>query len=92
MTEKFANKVYDILVKVGSASESERNSFIFNHSEEVRYPTTEWRFCGSLGFGGKYRSRSNSVDCYREDQNPERLKVIDEINKQLRKLTSDCIN
>jgi len=36
-------------------------------------PCTEWRFQGSLGFGGKFRYPRMSVDCYPEDETPARL-------------------
>ena len=82
MTKKQANAVYDLLVQIGGASEDERETFVYNHTE-ARYLCTEWRFCGVLGFGGKYRSERNRVDCYREDETPERLAVIKEINFRL---------
>ena len=41
----------------------------------------EYRFCGALGFGGKFRNNGNHdntpyVDCYQEDETPARLKMI----------------
>jgi len=83
MTEERANKIYDILVKYG-ANEYMRRSFINAHTcPDV---CTEWRFMGELGFGGKYRSERNTVDCYREDETKERLKLIKKINKELEKI------
>lgn len=48
----------------------------------------EYRFCGALGFGGKFRNNGNNenipyVDCYREDETPERRKMIAKANKRL---------
>lgn len=46
----------------------------------------QYRFIGTLGFGGKiYYSISKGfwVDCYREDETPEVLEKIAEINKSL---------
>ena len=80
--------VYDILVKIGGASESMRGSFIQNHLD-TEYPCTEWRFCGHLGYGGKYRSKTNTVDCYSEDETPKRLAIIREINTALATLPNE---
>ena len=84
MTEERANKVYDILVELGGAVENMRDSFVYAHmSKDV---CTEWRFQGKLGFGGKYRSEYNTVDCYREDETKKRLKIIDKINNKLKEI------
>jgi hypothetical protein len=85
MEEVKANSVYDLLVKIGGASESERASFVYHHcmSKEL---CDEWRFGGKLGFGGKYRSIANRVDCYKEDDTPERIEIIKELNNLLNKL------
>jgi len=82
MTKEKANKVYDLLVSIGGAYEPERDDFIYHHTES-NVDCSEWRFCGKLGFGGKYRSRYNKVDCYIEDETPERIKLMDELNSAL---------
>lgn len=51
----------------------------------------EYRFCGALGFGGKFRNNGNNenvpyVDCYREDQTPARMKMIAKANSRLAEL------
>jgi len=86
--EEFYNKVYDILVNLGGASAdiSYREAFIFNFSKKEIFPDREWRFQGKLGFGGKYRNELNSVDCYQEDETPERLELIAKINEELKGL------
>lgn len=89
LSEKEANAVYDVLVSLGGADEHMRDSFVSSHIVEndfLHNCCLEWRFCGWLGFGGKYWSRRNIVDCYREDETPERLKLIDSINKELAKI------
>lgn len=88
LTREFAIKVYDILVNLGGASESMREAFIHAHSLDAydEIPCWEWRFEGKLGFGGKYWSKRNKVDCYQEDENPERLKLIEQINAELAKI------
>ena len=50
----------------------------------------EWRFMGKLGFGGKYRSGTNRVDCYSEDETPERLDLIKQINIKLLHVVTKC--
>lgn len=51
----------------------------------------EYRFCGALGYGGKFRNNGNNnntpyVDCYPEDETPARLEMIGNANKQLAEL------
>ena len=46
----------------------------------------EYRFCGSLGFGGKYWQERNKVTCYLEDETPERLEVIERTNQALERV------
>lgn len=74
-----ASKIYDVLVQIGGATEDNRESFIHYYHTDG----SEWRFSGLLGFGGKYRKRTNSVDCYAEDETQERTSIIDEINQYL---------
>jgi hypothetical protein len=85
MTDKRANKIYDILVNFGGAQETEREEFVYHHTVS-EFGCQEWRFRGSLGFGGKYRSGNNRVDCYKEDATPERLNTIQMINALLEKI------
>lgn len=85
-----ANKIYDILVNLGGAVESFRDSFIYHHVfTEEKHSCDEWRFSGKLGFGGKYRSRTNSVDCYKEDENSAIIRLIEKINHELKKEFGD---
>lgn len=58
---------------------------------ELRLACTEYRFMGDLGFGGKFRNNGNRdntpyVDCYPENETPERLKMIEAANKRLAEL------
>jgi hypothetical protein len=82
MTKDKANYVYDQLVAIGGAREEDRDNFVYHHSE-AKEKCDEWRFIGKLGFGGKYRSQRNRVDCYREDETPERNDIIERLNKAL---------
>ena len=86
MTQSKANKVYDLLVSIGGAYEPNRDSFIYHHTEN-KDGCSEWRFCGKLGFGGKYRSQTNTVDCYYEDFDKEREAIINQLNEALSKIT-----
>jgi hypothetical protein len=83
---KFWNKVYDILVEECGAHEDERKDFVF-HQQEKDFPM-EWRFCGMLGFGGKFWRTSIQmyVTCYTEHMTPERELAIGKANERLEKL------
>lgn len=85
MTIEKANKIYDLLVSIGGAYEGMRDDFVYAHLDK-EYPCREWRFGGKLGFGGKYRSYYNTVDCYSEDETPNRLEIIEKLNTALAKL------
>ena len=85
MTKEKADKVYDLLVTIGGAYEGDRDNFIYHHSES-KDVCSEWRFCGYFGFGGKYWSEYNSVNCYSEDETPERIKLGYKLNDALAKL------
>jgi hypothetical protein len=83
-SKEFADEVYNILVQYGEATEGDRASFVDSHSNHRQYgECTEWRFCGNLGFGGKYRSNTNTVDCYKEDLNEKKENTIKVINENL---------
>lgn len=80
MNREIAEKTYDVLVAEAGAPESERDHFMaawFSGRLE------EYRFRGSLGFGGKYRGHSHMVDCYPEDLNDERREIIARTNAAL---------
>jgi len=85
MTTETANNIYDLLVNIGGAYEPDRGSFLYHHVES-KDGCSEWRFCGKLGFGGKYRSGSNRVDCYREDETVERIEIIVRLNEALKNI------
>jgi hypothetical protein len=85
MNEKQANAIYDILEQECEAFKDERLEFV---TCQTRNHITEWRFCGSLGFGGKFWRNNGRmyVTCYREDENPKRMKMIEKANKRLAEL------
>jgi len=63
MTIEKANQVYDILVTSCGAPEPDRESFVFDQTGDS--PAREWRFQGTLGFGGKFWGDTFNVSCYR---------------------------
>jgi hypothetical protein len=84
MTLEQAKAVYAILVETCGAKENDPMGFVAHFTS--REPATEWRFQGSLGFGGKFRYPGMTVDCYSEDETPERLEAIQAANERLRLL------
>jgi hypothetical protein len=82
ITRDKANKVYDLLVSIGGASEDETFDFIYHHCES-EFGCSEWRFRGKLGFGGKYRSTWNGVTYYPEDETPEMARIKAELDERL---------
>lgn len=83
LTKEEFGQIYDLLVSIGGAPADDKDNFIYHHTSDEG--CSEWRFCGKLGFGGKYRGKRNVVDCYGEDETPERLKIMKELNTELSK-------
>jgi len=76
-----ANKIYDILVEECGAGEHNRIFFVVAQEQGG---CVEYRFQGSLGFGGKFwNSNQWYVTCYGEDYTKERLAAIDRANQRL---------
>ena len=84
-----AEKIWAILVAECSwrADPRDREAFCHYLAEERSFPH-EWRFMGALGFGGKFYNDGVSwrVGCYREDDTPERLRMIGAANARLAEL------
>lgn len=87
MNEETADAIYTLLVKECGANEFHRETFIYSQSGAF---IPEWRFMGSLGFGGKfYRDFKDGkwwVGCYREDDTPARESMIQTANARLTEL------
>jgi hypothetical protein len=95
-----SNRVYDILVEICGARESLRGNFVDRHEPFVDpssnfASTSEFRFQGKLGFGGKFwvspvRALRNLcpwfVSCYSEDETPEREAMVRLANERLLEL------
>jgi hypothetical protein len=79
----------EVLVPIcGAHGDPDREGFTQAHLDTA-YPCTEWRFQGNLGFGGKFRLRSDlscAVDCYPEDETPARRETIQKANSALKEL------
>ena len=90
ITETVAHQIWTILSDTCGANPDpdawgQRASFVscaINQEEYQRW--IEWRFGGSLGFGGKVWNNGNFyVTCYSEDRTPERDAMIDAANIRL---------
>lgn len=82
------SSIYDILIRCCGASEQEqdRGAFVWAASEWGPSMTFEWRFQGSLGFGGKiwlYNSDVPYVNYYPEDKSPSREISVKKANEEL---------
>jgi hypothetical protein len=80
--------IYDILVAQAGAfaDESDRYQFEQAYLDRESGFGLEFRFQGSLGFGGKIRYTASTgwyIDCYREDESPQRNRVIASVNAAL---------
>lgn len=94
LSKEIANEIYDILVEdCGAPDRSielektylvERGEFVREFSEKDN-PTKEWRFCGRLGFGGKFWHNNDRfyVSCYAEDRTEEREEMMNCANEKL---------
>ena len=86
-----SNEVYDLLVSIGGAEETSRDSFVLYSEEKSDCSTSEWRFQGHFGFGGKFRTRWGHgknlrdwyVDLYPEDDTVERSGLLKILNEKL---------
>lgn len=87
--KKFWEDVYYILVEECGADMNSIESF-----SELNGDFREWRFIGYLGFGGKVWNNNDDiyVNCYPEDVNAERKKMIEEANKRLYGLLMGYLN
>lgn len=91
---EYALKIGKILIELGGANDkiiSPNSDFLIYLSDERSRWDIEYRFMGHLGFGGKFRTTHDGwkVDCYREDKNPKRLKLITLINVELQQLYNE---
>lgn len=84
--------VWDILVAHAGAIEVDRTSFVHACLQKDRTRALhEYRFCGALGFGGKFWRDGGGlyISCYSEDKNEERQKILDKVNILLAELVPE---
>lgn len=89
---EFYGKCWNILVEHAGANPKPiaKKDFVLSMLGSCH----EYRFCGSLGFGGKFYRFSPDfyVQCYPEDVTPERQKAIDKVNHLLKALVGDLVH
>jgi hypothetical protein len=73
--------IWDVLAEECGASDADRDYFLDWMARDS--PGKEFRFQGSLGFGGKFWSDDWRVNCYRENETPERTDAIRRANARL---------
>ncbi len=86
LTEQQARDVWDVLVRTCGADTVSSGHGWESFSRYVMgdHPWHEFRFCGSLGFGGKLHINGGMrVSCYAEDATPERRRKIRLANERL---------
>lgn len=82
LTLEQATRAYDILVEEAGAPLLLRDDFVFQQRRGCR----EYRFQGSLGFGGKFWNWMGTklhVTCYPEDLTDERAEIIKRTDARL---------
>lgn len=81
-------EIWGILVREAGADPEGFSQFLAVATEPNRLKRClEYRFIGLLGFGGKVWLHNGPfpyVNCYREDENPERRRIIDKTNEALK--------
>lgn len=82
-SEARVEAIYQILVEECGANTDDIavRSFVYEFTKEN--PTSEYRFQGKLGFGGKFRYPRMTVDCYSEDETPAIRAMIEKANARL---------
>lgn len=83
-------KCWAILVEHAGAQAEDEERFLQYAEENPEY--IEYRFCGVLGFGGKFRHYRGHlyVDCYPESMTPERREVIEKVNALLKEVKREA--
>lgn len=87
-------RCWDILVEHAGASKDPREKECFVRTcleKNAYYSLREYRFCGSLGFGGKFWRYDGRlyVSYYPEDETPDRRKTVTKVNKLLKEITPE---
>lgn len=95
ITEQQAMSIRTILVDECGYKVGDHDSFVRDITDIHPAFGTELRFCGSLGFGGKFRNNGNHenvpyVDCYPEDETDVRRAAIANANRRIALLFKDA--
>jgi hypothetical protein len=82
--------IYDVLVREAGATDDESNRAQFHYFWEDRASYREYRFMGTLGFGGKFWVSPEGfyVNCYPENLTDDRAETIRRTNKALKRLSN----
>lgn len=85
-----AGAIYDVLVQMCGAYEGDRDSFVLHFCESpLEDMTSQWRFGGLLGFGGKFNWIHMSVSLYQDDLTPLRAGIQQRANARLAALRNE---
>lgn len=96
----FYGKCWDILVEHAGAYNDNRGynraAFVQSMLDEGYGGCQEYRFDGTLGFGGKFRRNGNRnyrvhVTCYPEDETEKSRATIAKVNKLLAELQQEMV-
>ncbi|RYF08825.1 MAG: hypothetical protein EOO77_24875 [Oxalobacteraceae bacterium] len=92
ITQEQAAAIYTVLVTDAGAMDRSGERYAFTRYV-VDKQGDEYRFMGSLGFGGKFRNNGNHdntphIDCYAEDLTEARKATIQKVNAKLVELFS----
>jgi hypothetical protein len=90
LTREAAEAVWKVLVEEAGASDDDREMFFHAQARGC----TEYRFCGMLGFGGKFWHNAGRwhVTCYPEDETVLKRIVIERANKRLAALLARFVD
>lgn len=85
LTKFQAEAVWAVLIVVCGANQSDEAQADFvHHAQKEQRPPLEYRFQGSLGFGGKiYLENPPRVSCYKEDETSDENRKIKNANRLL---------
>ncbi len=92
-TKLTLSQIWDLLVKHAGAWEEGRREFMAKSSDYyASNRPLEYRFMGTLGFGGKLWLNNGPhpyVNCYREDETEGRRKIMEIANGELKCLSAE---
>ena len=86
---EFFDRVYSVLVEHTGAPDNEDARFAFVFEFTGQRPTSQYRFGGILGFGGKFFFPAFNVSCYSEDRTAEREAAIQATNVALKAMATE---